>query len=287
MFGASAGVGRRVLERLATRATAVHAVSRGGAPAGAPAAGVVWHHGDLETLDPGQLPAVGVVVSAGPLDAFARLALRARWPAGTSVVALSSMSAQTKQEAAHPAERAVSARLREAEDKLLAHAADRRWHLVILRPTLIWGAGDRSISPLLGIARRLGWLALPRGATGVRQPVHAGDLAAALVASVDLRLEPAGPWPAPGAERLGFDRMIQRALAAAVPGARLVRLPDWPLRLIEPLARRLPGRVGLLASQLARARIGLDVEAGALWARLGINPRGFDPDASSFPGLKR
>lgn len=282
VFGATAGVGRQVLDRLADRRVVAHAISRVGAAANHGAPGVQWHRGDLESLDPAGLPSVQAIVSAGPLDAFARLAARARWPAGTSVAVLSSMSAATKAQAGHRAEREVSARLRAAEESLLERSAEQEWRLVILRPTLIWGAGDRSISPLLALARRLGWLALPRGATGIRQPVHAADLAAALVACVDARHMTAGPWPAAGAERLGFDRMIERALRVAVPDARLVRLPDWPFRLLEPLAARLPGRAGLLASQLARARTDLGVEHGVVWERLGITPRGFDPDPSSF-----
>lgn len=284
VLGASAGVGAAVLARLDEVAAgdSVHAVSRSSRVS---TRRVSWHAGDLGLLDPGALPAPTHVASAGPLDAFSVFAGRADWPPGTVVVALSSMSASTKAGQGHRLEQAVARRLLDAEAALAGYSRQRGWKLVVLRPTLIWGAGDRSITPLLSLARRIGVLPLPRGATGLRQPVHALDLAQALVGAA---LQPGigpGPWPAPGGEVLGFDEMLRRALAVAVPGARVVVLPDAPSRIVAGALARLPGRPGRLASQLQRARADLHVDGSPLWTVLGIHPRGFHPDGGSFPGI--
>lgn len=286
--GASGGVGASVLGRLSATATSdtVHGLSRSArAPAHAADATLHWHAGDLNTLDPAQLPSPTHVVSAGPLDAFSVFAARAAWPAGTVVVALSSMSASTKAGQGHRSEREVARRLLDAEARLAGHSRDRGWQLVVLRPTLIWGAGDRSITPLLALARRTGVLPLPRGATGKRQPVHADDLADALVRAACLPGVGPGPWATPGGEVLGFDTMLERALAASVPGARLLGLPDLPCRILEACVSHLPGRPGRVASQLRRARSDLDVGAAPVWSKLGLAPRGFHPDSGSFPGV--
>lgn len=284
-------MGAAVLGRLGEVAAGqpVHAVSRTWrAAARVAGASPVWHCGDLNTLGPGALPVPTHVLSAGPLDAFSAMAARADWPAGTVVVALSSMSASTKtQRGSHRFERIVAQRLLDAEAFLAGRSRRLGWKLVVLRPTLIWGAGDRSITPLLALAQRTGVLPLPRGARGLRQPVHAADLAQALVqAALDPGIGP-GPWPAPGGEVLAFDDMLARCLAVAVPQARLLRVPDLPCRVLEAAMSRLPGRTGRAASQLHRARRDLKVGKAALWPALGIEPRGFSPDARSFPTLPR
>lgn len=214
VVGASGGVGAAVLERLAATADAVQALSRA-ARTSTPSRGVRWHVGDLNTANPAEVGSPTHVVSAGPLDAFAGYLAKAEWPPGTVVVALSSMSASTKAAGGHRSEREVARRLLDAEQALFARAGHRAWPVVVLRPTLIWGAGDRSITPLLALARRTGALPLPRGATGLRQPVHVADLAQALVRAAQNPDIGPGPWPAPGGEVLAFDEMLARALAVA------------------------------------------------------------------------
>lgn len=291
VLGASGGVGAAVLGRLGEVAAGrcVHAVSR--SPRECPpvaGASPVWHQGDLNTLDPRALPVPTHVVSAGPLDAFSAMVARADWPAGTVVVALSSMSATTKfAGSSHGSERAVAQRLLDAEAFLAARSRRMEWKLVVLRPTLIWGAGDRSITPLLALASRMGMLPLPSGARGLRQPVHAVDLARALVQAALFPGIGPGPWPAPGGEVLAFDEMLARCLAVAVPRARLLRVPDLPCRVLEAVLSVFPGTTGRAASQLRRARSDLDVGEATLWPALGIEPRGFSPDAGSFPTLPR
>ena len=62
-------------------------------------------------------------------------------------------------------------------------AAERGIACTVFRPTLIYGAGtDRSLAPIARFARRWRVLPVPLGANGLRQPVHARDLAAACVA---------------------------------------------------------------------------------------------------------
>lgn len=281
VFGASQGVGGRVLATLVAGGERVHAVSRRPQPA---RPGVVWHGLDLHR--PGvvadEVFAAGRVVSAGPLDGFARFAGGASWGPGTRVVALSSMSALTKAGKGHPQERRVAAALKQAEQRLQARCDACGWSLCLLRPTLIWGAGDRSITPLVRFARRHGWLPLPAAARGGRQPVHADDLAALLLAASRRSDLPAGPWPAAGGEALAFVEMVRRAVLRAAPDARVVRVPAIPAAVIGGLAHIVPGRAGLALSQLRRGWDDLSVDDDRVWKRLGIRPRPFEPGRGDF-----
>lgn len=284
VFGASGAVGRFLLGRLAARDETVLAVSRRGRPAWSAALTQVrWTRLDLfgERLDRGLCAAR--VLSAGPLDGFVDACLQADWPAGTRVVALSSMSAVTKQDSPDPAERALARRLVHAEEALVDAAAARGWRVTLLRPTLIWGAGmDRSLTALVELGRQWGMLPLPRGARGLRQPVHADDLAQAMIAAAGHPDLDRAVLPLPGGEALPFCDMLARSLAVAAPQVRLVQVPDllaWPAIW---LLGRLPGRAATLSAQLGRTREDLQVRDASGWERLGIVPRAFAPSANAF-----
>jgi hypothetical protein len=97
------------------------------------------------------------------------------------VIACSSSSALTKRFAANRFDRQLVKRLVDAEQQLLATCSSLQVPCRILRPTLIYGqAGpyrDQNLSQLIALLRRLPVLPLP-AETGLRQPVHASQLAA-------------------------------------------------------------------------------------------------------------
>jgi hypothetical protein len=282
LFGASGAVGRHLLRRLQHQAIAITAVGRSPMPAWAGGWSMLhWQRGALEQLPPPAASRPLNVLSAGPLDAFADWVLRSPLPAGSRLVALSSMSTQWKLGSPNPAERALAERLLQAEQRLAGHAGRHALRLVLLRPTMIYGAGiDRSLTPLLQAARRWRCLPWPVRGRGLRQPVHADDLAAAMQAALQIDPPPA-PLPLPGADCLAFDRLIDRMLARLAPPARRLPLPvPLPAALLQRLAGA-PGRLGASAAQLWRS--GQDQLADPDgWRPLQLAPRGFMPSEADF-----
>lgn len=173
------------------------------------------------------------------------------------VVACSSSSALTKRFAANPFDRDLVRRLREAEQSLASSCAALGVPCRILAPTLIYGQaggyGDRNLSRLLGLMRRLPLLPVP-ARSGLRQPIHARQLARSALAVVD-RLEREGArcdlpavLPLGGDESLSYSAMLEQLRQATPPGdparrCRFLRLPPrvllWlahPLLLLSPKA---------------------------------------------------
>ena len=238
VFGASGAVGRFALPLLAPEHR-ILPVSRSARPG--------WIAADLN--DPvAVLPHAEVALSLGPLDAFAGWFARTPDIGTRRIVAMSSMSAQSKQASPDAAERALAARLREAEALVRATAASRGCAWTILRPTLVYGAGvDKTLAPIARFARRWRVLPVPRGASGLRQPVHAADLAAACKAVLANPATFGKTYEIGGGERLRFDAMIRR-LRDGVPGPVLgLPVPDTILRV---LARRIPGALARLRADL-------------------------------------
>lgn len=264
--GASSQIGFFLLPELERAGVPVLALSRKPQVA---AAGVTWLQGALPQ-PPVAANAAGSVCCFAPLDALAA------WiEAGTAanlerVVATSSMSAESKQASPVAAEREVSRRLHEGE-AAVARACERRgiaW--TILRPTLIYGAArDRSLTPLARRAMRWRVFGLPAG-SGLRQPVHAADIAQAAVRALDGgaagRVIPIG-----GGERLPASEMFARVHAS---------LPVYtvPLRVPAPLIRLGARWLPPMRGALMRLQQDLVADNGELERLLGVHPRPFRPD---------
>ena len=148
----------------------------------------------------------------------------------------------------------------------------------MLRPTLVYGDGrDRTISRIAALAQRLGWFVIPRGATGLRQPVHVDDLAAAALAACDATATHGRAYDLPGGEALPWREMIARTLAALSPRPRLLEVPMPVFRLALGVARHARNGRGFGDGALARLREDLVFDPGPAQVDFGYAPRRFTP----------
>ena len=101
------------------------------------------------------------------------------------VFACSSSSVITKRYAVNSFDRELVTKLNHAEDLLIATCKRHQIHCTILRPTLIYGRVgghlDRNLSRLISLMRWLPLLPIP-SRTGLRQPIHARQLASVVLA---------------------------------------------------------------------------------------------------------
>lgn len=278
MFGASGQIGLPLLDLLHDGGWRVFAVSRG---EHSDQPGLQWLRGDLEQVTglPGQVDAL---FSCGPLDLFARWYARTALEA-QRVVAFGSTSIEVKRGSSDADEREAASRLREAEATLFASAAGRNAGATVLRPTLVYGAGrDRTLTRIAQLARRYGYFALPRGANGLRQPVHVDDLAAAAFAVTHAPATHGRAYALPGGERLPYRDMVRRVLKTLPPPPRLIELPS-PLFNLALLAAHAAGHAqGFGEAAVARMRSDLVFDAGPAQRDFGYAPRPFRPTADMF-----
>ena len=156
------------------------------------------------------------------------------------VVALSSTSRFTKVDSGDTAEQALAARLGESEARVQAWAESRGIDWVILRPTLIYGHGqDKNIAEMARFIRRFGFFPLLGEARGLRQPVHAEDVAAACVAALQVSGALNRAYNISGGETLAYRDMVARVFSALGRHPRTLTVPLWVFRLAVAMLRGL------------------------------------------------
>jgi nucleoside-diphosphate-sugar epimerase len=258
VLGATGQIGRCLLRRLESAGRQAIAVCRRPDRAIAPAAD--WLAGDLtRPIDlAGRKPAAVIHATGAWLLPPQLSPLR---QAGVErLVCFSSTSMLAKMASPSAKEREVARRLAAAETAV--GAAGIPWTL--LRPALIYGLGlDRNVTSAARFIRR--WRCFPLGGPGkgLRQPVHADDLAAAALAALDLSAAEGRSFNLGGGETLAYRQMIERIFEALGHKPRFLRLP---------FLAYLPGALGAVA---ARMEQDLAFDGGEYWPLAGIAPRRF------------
>jgi nucleoside-diphosphate-sugar epimerase len=274
--GATSQIGRYLLARLSLAGVPVVAISRRPQP---PLAGVEWRVGDARAvLDASAGERWEAIVSFSPLEGWADwLATQAVAPA-PRIIATSSMSVVTKQGSAQADEQHVVARLQSGEQGVAAQSARLGMQWTVFRPTLIYGAGiDRSLTPIVARAQRLRLFPIPM-TRGMRQPVHADDIAQAVLAALDSEGAAGRVLEIGGGERLDYMAMFQRVHASVGRSTLPLYLPLWALRLLAACVPRARGPVSRLEQDLI-------ADNNALQSLLGVRPRPFQPDSATWQAM--
>lgn len=148
------------------------------------------------------------------------------------VIATSSSSSITKRYAFNRFDRQLVSRLTAAEDLILSTCRALSIHSYILRPSLIYGRvgeyGDRNLSRVLHFLRLLPLLPIP-SETGLRQPIHASQLASvALHLARQLTINTSSPF---------LNEIIELGGDATVSYGEMIRALQHTLHLKDPARR--------------------------------------------------
>jgi nucleoside-diphosphate-sugar epimerase len=275
--GATSLIGRFALPRLQAMGVAFHALSRTAPDEPS------WVRGGLS--DPGlgaRLPDCPTVLSLSPIWHLppGLEALKARGM--QRLVAFSSTSVSTKAASPDAYEQGMVRRLAEGEEAARAFCDAHGVDWTILRPTLIYAEGqDQNVSRLASLIGRLGFLPLAGQGDGLRQPVHADDLAAAAIAAAASPAAQNRAYDLPGGETLTYRQMGERVFEGMGRRPVILPLPQGLWRLAFRLAR--PFLPGATAQMGARMSEDLAFDGSAATADFGWNPRPFRPDFTKLP----
>ncbi len=238
--GATSQVGLFLLPRLAQAGYRVIALSRVSAPAwqAAHAGKIFWLKADIrDTASLVALPSAHCLIHLAPLailpgqiEAFSAIGVK-------RVIAFSSSSRHSKASSPIAAERAFAERLVASEEALAGHCRRQGIRWTIFRPTLIYGRGmDRNVTLIRRLVKMAGFFPLLGDGSGLRQPVHADDLAAACVATLANPRAYDKAYDLSGGETLTYRAMVGRIFDSLGHRPRFLNIP---LALFGPALKAL------------------------------------------------
>ena len=194
------------------------------------------------------------------------------------IVALSSTSVFVKGDSSDPFEKDVAFRLSEGEQLLQTWATNNDIQWIILRPTMIYGAGkDKNIAEITNFVRRFGFFPLFGSAQGLRQPVHANDVAFACLAALENISVANHAYNLSGGEALTYRDMVSRIFTSLGRPPRLVHVPLWFFRLGIALLHCLPRYRHWTAAMAERMNQDLCFDHTEASRDFGYLPKAFEP----------
>jgi nucleoside-diphosphate-sugar epimerase len=223
-----------------------------------PLVGVQWSGLDALTDsaagDSGQLPQYWLsFCPIWALEGHFQLLLRAR---AEVVVALSSTSRFTKSAAvgaSNAKDAKLAQRLQQSEVTLMQWAGQHGLAWIVLRPTLIYDfQQDRNVTFIATFIRRFGFFPLLGQASGLRQPVFAGDVADAAIASLHSKRAWSKDYNIAGAEILNYRSMVARIFEKLGKSPRFLPFPQMAFQLVFRVLKLVPGMGQYSASMAAR-----------------------------------
>jgi nucleoside-diphosphate-sugar epimerase len=192
------------------------------------------------------------------------------------LVAFSSTSVITKQDSEILSEGELLRKLAEAERKIVAACEQHNINWTILRPTLIYNEGrDGNITPLSRLIRRFGFMPLVGGGFGLRQPVHAEDLAIGAIAAAASPAAINKFYSLPGAETISYREMIGRVFDGLRLPRRMIPISPTLWRVVFALAKPLfPGANVAMGIRMMKD---MTFDATPAIRDFGWSPRAFHP----------
>lgn len=274
--GASAQIGDFLLPMLTRAGHKVHAVSRHPRP---DTEGVSWFFADLGEV--GALHPAANGCSAGihmaPIWTLPEHLPGLAADGVRRIIAFSSTSRFTKQDSADPQERTLVNRLVAAEEGLIETCSRHGVAWTLFRPTLVYGAGrDQNVTSIKRFVQRLGFFPVAGEGRGLRQPVHAEDLAQACLAVLTLDAACNRAFNLSGGETLDYRTMVERVFRCVGRRPRILSLPLPPLRLLLRLAALLPRYRYIRPGMADRMNRDLVYDHSDASTVFGYKPRGFD-----------
>lgn len=194
------------------------------------------------------------------------------------IVALSSTSLFTKECSSDPSEQSVAKNLALGEGALTSWGEGHGVEWVILRPTLIYGYGrDQNVTQITNFVRRFGFFPILGKAQGLRQPVHADDVASACLNALFSSAAGNRAYNIAGGETLTYREMVCRVFNALERQPRLLSMPLGLFRFGVGLLRLLPHYRHWSVAMAERMNQDLVFDCDDAVRDLAYNPKPFNP----------
>ncbi len=273
VIGATGIVGGHIVDQLVRAGERPLALSRSEHSG---STNVEWLRGDLTAPAAIELPPVTTLYCTAHAGLLADALPYLLSPSLTRVVAFTSTSIVTKINSEIATERESVRLWAEAEQKLISTCDRLGIAWTVLRPTIIYDEGrDANITRLSRLIHRLGFMPLAGSGSGLRQPVHAGDLAIGALAAAASLAAANKIYAIPGKDTITYREMVGRIFDGLHKPRRIIPIPPPLWRAAFSLAKPfVPNANVAMGNRMAKDMI---FDSAPAMEDFGWNPREFRP----------
>lgn len=272
VIGASGIVGGHIVDRLVLDGEKPIAVSR--TQRSAP--DVAWLQADLARAEAVEWPAATTLYCTADVGLMADALPHLLTPALRRVVAFTSTSIVSKMNSELAAERDSVRHWAESEQRLIDTCNRLGVAWTVLRPTIIYDEGrDANITRLARLVTKLGFMPLAGSGSGLRQPVHAGDLAIGALAAANSPAAANRIYATPGTDTITYREMIGRIFDGLQRPRRVIPVPPLLWRAAFALAKPFVANANVAMGN--RMSKDLIFDATPAMQDFGWKPRAFRP----------
>jgi nucleoside-diphosphate-sugar epimerase len=273
VLGATGIVGSYIVDRLVHNGERPIALSRSKRQT---TADVEWIKGDLNTPETLNLPPFTTLYCTANVALLEAALSSCFFDRLARVVAFTSTSIVTKVESEIHSERESVRLWAEAEQRFIGTCGRLGVSWTILRPTIIYDEGrDANITRLSRLIRKLGFMPLAGSGLGLRQPVHAEDLAIGAIAAAASPAAANKIYATPGPDMITYREMVGRIFDGMCKRRRIIAIPAPLWKAAFALATPLISNANVaMGSWMSKDMI---FDGTPAMQDFGWNPRGFRP----------
>jgi len=275
--GATSQIGHYLLPRLRSAGYDIVALSRE-VPAYEKCRNIRWITGHIESADAICFPSINVLIHLAPLSLLPALLPILIKCGCRRVICFGTTSRYSKANSLVTKEKAFAAAQIESEQLIAEICSNNSVHWTLFRPTLIYGcAMDRNVTVIARLIRRLNFFPLFGAGLGLRQPVHADDLASACVTVIESPTTFGKAYDLTGGETITYREMVARIFDALNAPRRFVTIPMIAFQIALWTVSRIPEFRDFNSEMARRMNEDLVFDSSDGQSDFGYTPRKFDP----------
>ncbi|MDH3688465.1 MAG: glycosyltransferase [Gammaproteobacteria bacterium] len=192
------------------------------------------------------------------------------------VVAFSSTSVLSKADSDDPGDQKLVALLADGESQSVKLATSKGIDLTLFRPTMVYAPGkDKNIDRLTTFIRRFGFFPVVGTCAGLRQPVHAEDLAQACRAALNNHSTFGKQYNLGGGQTLTYRELLLAIFDRIGIRPRILKVPPWALVAAVRVLALIPGFQDFSSGMVKRMQCDLCFDHAAAVRDFGYSPRAF------------
>jgi nucleoside-diphosphate-sugar epimerase len=149
---------------------------------------------------------------------------------------------------------------------------------VVIRPSMVYGGGDKNVSRMAYYLTKTPIVPLPDDGRALIQPVHYQDVAASIEAAMFHPQACGEPIVVAGPQALTIRLLVETVAEALGRKVRILSVPSQVIHIAAAATRAIPGFPSVSRFQVERMLEDRSFDITAMRSRLGIAPRPFAID---------